>query len=139
MGIVVAAGTLFVLDASLPGGFVEGAWSLRDAQTMAFTTLMLFQIVNVLNAQSDDISARRFSNRWLWAAMAASLALQVAVVYVPVLQQAFGTVGLSADDWLRCITIAAQCCGSERLASCSRACVIDPVVNYLRGSCPVWE
>ena len=35
---------LFVLDASLPGGFVAGRGDLRCAQTMAFTTLMLFQI-----------------------------------------------------------------------------------------------
>jgi Ca2+-transporting ATPase len=34
--------------------------------------------------------------------------LQVTVVYVPVLQQAFGTVALSAGDWLRCIAIASS-------------------------------
>ena len=45
VGVIMAAGTLFVLDASLPGGFVEGSGDLRYAQTMAFTTLMLFQIV----------------------------------------------------------------------------------------------
>src|SRR6185295_13994941 len=53
VGIVMAAGTLFVLDAALPGGVVEGSGDLRYAQTMAFTTLMLFQMFNVLNARSD--------------------------------------------------------------------------------------
>ncbi len=110
VGIIMAAGTLFALDISLPGGFVDGSGSLRYAQTMAFTTLMLFQIFNVVNARSDEISAfvGLFTNHWLWAAMALSVALQVAVVYVPVLQQAFGTVGLSAGDWLRCIAIASS-------------------------------
>ena len=77
---------------------------------MAFMTLMLFQIFNVVNARSDDISAfvGLFTNPWLWAAMALSVALQVTVVYVPVLQQAFGTVGLSGADWLRCIVIASS-------------------------------
>jgi Ca2+-transporting ATPase len=77
---------------------------------MAFTTLMLFQIVNVVNARSDHVSAfvGLFTNAWLWAAGAFSVALQVTVVYVPVLQQAFGTVGLSAGDWLRCIGIASS-------------------------------
>jgi P-type Ca2+ transporter type 2C len=77
---------------------------------MAFTTLMLFQILNVINARSDDISAfvGLFTNQWLWAAMALSVALQATVVYVPVLEQAFGTVGLSAGDWLRCIGIASS-------------------------------
>ena len=51
------SGTLFALDISLPGGFVDGSGSQRYAQTMAFTTLMLFQIFNVLNARSDEISA----------------------------------------------------------------------------------
>jgi Ca2+-transporting ATPase len=90
VGVVMALGTLYVLDASLPGGFVAGAGELRYAQTMAFTTLMLFQIFNVLNARSDDQSAfvRLFTNRWLWIAMGASLGLQVLVVYTPFLQRA---------------------------------------------------
>ena len=33
---------------------VEGAGDLRYAQTMAFTTLMLFQMFNVFNARSDE-------------------------------------------------------------------------------------
>jgi Ca2+-transporting ATPase len=110
VGVVMAAGTLFVLDASLPGGFVDGEGTLRHAQTMAFTTLMLFQVVNVFNARSDRRSAfsHLFTNAWLWGAVALSVALQVTVVYTPFLQQAFGTVPLSALDWARCIA-AASC------------------------------
>jgi magnesium-transporting ATPase (P-type) len=106
----MAAGTLFALDISLPGGFVDGSGNVRYAQTMAFTTLMLFQIFNVVNARSDEVSAfvGLFTNHWLWTAMGLSVALQVAVVYVPVLQQAFGTVGLAAGDWLRCVAIASS-------------------------------
>jgi Ca2+-transporting ATPase len=37
-----------------------------------------------------------------------SLALQVAVVHVPFLQQAFSTVSLNAGDWLRCIAVASS-------------------------------
>ena len=68
VGVVMAVGTLFVLDASLPGGLIEGSGDLRHAQTMAFTTLMLFQLFNVFNARSDERSAFTglFTNRWLW-------------------------------------------------------------------------
>jgi Cation transporting ATPase, C-terminus len=40
IGVVMAAGTLYVLDADLPGGLFQGTGSLRHGQTMAFTTLM---------------------------------------------------------------------------------------------------
>ena len=110
VGVIMAAGTLFVLDASLPGGFVEGSGDLRYAQTMAFTTLMLFQMFNVLNARSDERSAfvHLFTNHWLWTALGVSLLLQVVVVYAPFLQRAFGTVSLSAQDWVFCVAIASS-------------------------------
>jgi Ca2+-transporting ATPase len=110
IGIIMAVGTLFVLDASLPGGFVEGTGNLPHAQTMAFTTLMLFQIVNVVNARSDERSAfvQLFTNKWLWGAMAGSVALQAVVVYTPFLQRAFGTVALSPMDWIVCAGVASS-------------------------------
>jgi Ca2+-transporting ATPase len=102
VGVVMAAGTLLVLDASLPGGLIEGTGTLRYDQTMAFTTLMIFQLFNALNARSDEESAflGLFRNRWLWAAIGFSLVLHAAVIYVPFLQEAFSTVSLSAGDWL---------------------------------------
>jgi Ca2+-transporting ATPase len=110
VGSIMAAGTLYVLDASLPGGLVPGSGDLRYAQTMTFTTLMMFQLFNVFNARSDETSAfaRLFTNRWLWAAVGLSLALQVAVIYTPFLQQAFSTTGLSAGDWVRCTVVASS-------------------------------
>jgi Ca2+-transporting ATPase len=110
VGVIMAAGTLFVLDASLPGGLVDGHGDLRYAQTMAFTTLMLFQLFNVVNARSDEQSAfvDLFTNRWLWAALGGSLVLQLLVVYAPFLQRAFGTIGLNGRDWLFCVAVASS-------------------------------
>ena len=110
IGVIMAIGTLFVLDASLPGGFVDGSGDLPYAQTIAFTTLMLFQVFNVINARSDEQSAfvHLFTNGWLWAALVVSVALQVVVVYVPGLQHAFGTVALSGRDWLFCVAVASS-------------------------------
>lgn len=110
VGAVMAVGTLIVLDAALPGGFIEGTGTLPYAQTMAFTTLMLFQIFNVVNARSDEQSAffRLFTNKWLWIAISGSVVLQVLVVYTPFLQRAFGTVPLSASDWLFATVVASS-------------------------------
>jgi hypothetical protein len=81
VGVVIAAGTLLVLDASLPGGLIEGSGTMRYAQTMAFTTLVFFQLFTVFNARSDERSAfvGLFSNNWLWGAVLLSLLLQAAV------------------------------------------------------------
>jgi Ca2+-transporting ATPase len=110
VGAIMAVGTLLVLDASLPGGVIEGAGDMRFAHTMAFTTLVFFSLFTVFNARSDERSAfvGLFSNKWLWGAVLLSLLLQVAVVYVPFLQQAFSTVALSAGDWLLCAAVASS-------------------------------
>ena len=110
VGLVMAVGTLAVLDASLPGGLIEGSGTIGYAQTMAFTTLTLFQLFNVFNARSDHASAfrRMFENRWLWAAVGLSLVLHAAVIYTPFLQQAFSTTSLNATDWLLCAAVASS-------------------------------
>ena len=104
VGVVMAATTLLVIDASLPGGLIEGSGDLTYAHTMAFTTLILAQLFNTFNSRSDERSAfvHLFTNRWLWGAIALSLFLQVLVLYVHPLQHAFNTVPLTMADWLRC-------------------------------------
>ena len=110
VGAIMAAGTLLVLDASLPGGLIEGSGDMRYAQTMAFTTLVLFSLFTVFNSRSDERSgfAELFTNAWLWGAVALSLLLQAAVIYVPFLQQAFSTVALEPGDWLVCAAVASS-------------------------------
>ena len=110
VGIIMAAGTLLVLDFGLPGGLIQGSGDLTYARTMAFTTLVLFQLFNAANARSDERSAfhRLFRNPWLRGALVLSLALQILVVYAPFLQPAFGTVGLGLGDWLVCVAVASS-------------------------------
>jgi Ca2+-transporting ATPase len=116
VGVVMAVLTLLTLDLFLPGGLVEpveawlgpGPHSLEAARTAAFTVLVLTQLFNCFNARSATASAFRgaFSNRWLWAAVALSAALQAAVVHLPFLNLAFGTVPLSAGQWFVCVAIS---------------------------------
>ena len=108
IGVVMAAVTLLTLDFYLPGGLIDGTESLDNARTAAFTVLVLAQLFNCFNARSETTSAfhRLFVNGWLWAAIAMSLLLQVAVVHVPVLNTAFGTVPLSLSQWAVCVAMA---------------------------------
>jgi Ca2+-transporting ATPase len=106
--VVMCVGTLGLLDAGLPGGLIEGRGSVEYARTLAFHTLVLYQLFAVFSARSDEDSVFRglFNNPWLWLAVGLSLALQAVVTYVPALQRGFGTVPLDAGDWALCTLVA---------------------------------
>jgi magnesium-transporting ATPase (P-type) len=108
VGLVMAVVTLTALDLRLPGGLIPGSGDIVEARTMAFTTLVLAQLFNCLNARSDRISAFHdlFANPLLWVAIAVSLALQVAVVHLPALNDAFDTTPLSLGEWAICTGLA---------------------------------
>ncbi|NLT53189.1 MAG: cation-translocating P-type ATPase [Actinomycetales bacterium] len=107
-GLVMALATLFTLDLYLPGGLVEGDRSLDVARTAAFTVLVFAQLYNAVNARSETTTAfhRLFVNPWLWTAIGVSLALQVAVVHLPLLNEAFSTAPLDLGQWLTCAAVA---------------------------------
>jgi Ca2+-transporting ATPase len=75
---------------------------LAEAMTMTFATLILIEFFKAFSFRSDRRSVldRPFANRWLNLAIVWEVLLLVLVVNVPFLQDAFGTVGLSADVWL---------------------------------------
>jgi Ca2+-transporting ATPase len=131
IGLVMMVGTLAVLDAYYPRGlftlFASGvAPNSSDevyARTMAFTTLMMFQLFNVYSCRSPWRSAFHgfLENRWLLGAVALSLFTHALVIYVPALQTAFHTVSLSTTDWLIAVGVAA-----------SLLLVVEPVKLVLR-------
>jgi magnesium-transporting ATPase (P-type) len=108
VGLVMAVVTLVALDLRLSGGLLGGSGDIDEARTMAFTTLVLAQLFNCFNARSDRTSAfhHLFTNRLLWGAVALSVVLQVAVVHLPFLNEAFGTAPLAPEDWLICVGLA---------------------------------
>ncbi len=119
VGLVMAVATLAALDLRLPGGLIGagGGGGIFEARTMAFTTLVLAQLFNCFNARSDRTSAFHalFTNRLLWAAIGLSLALQVAVVHLPFLNDAFDTTPLSAGDWAICTALASTVLWADEL------------------------
>jgi Ca2+-transporting ATPase len=95
IGIIMMLGTLGMFRAYDPYD------NLRYAQTIAFTVLMMFQMTNVLNARSEDVSLFKvgiFSNKYLIAAITSSILLQFVVIYTP-LSRFFKTVPISLVDW----------------------------------------
>jgi magnesium-transporting ATPase (P-type) len=117
IGLVMAVATLLTIDLMLPGGLIEGSGDLDHARTMGFTVLVLAQLFNAFNSRSDRRSAFQgtFGNGRLLGAIGLSLLLQVLVVHLPFLNQAFSTVPLSAGEWLICLGMASLVLWAEEL------------------------
>ncbi|HUY80573.1 MAG TPA: cation-translocating P-type ATPase [Acidobacteriaceae bacterium] len=99
---IMAAGTLWVFFSGAGGG------SLDMRRSLAFTTLILFQLFNAFQARSSthSVFAGLFLNWWLWGTIVVMVVLQLLVLDLPVFQRAFSTVPLSSGQWMRCTLIA---------------------------------
>ena len=117
VGLVMAVVTLRRARPPPAGGLIDGSGDIEQARTMAFTTLVLAQLFNCFNARSDRASAfhHLFTNRLLWGAIALSAALQVAVVQLPFLNDAFDTTPLAIGDWLICVGLASVVLWADEL------------------------
>jgi Ca2+-transporting ATPase len=72
-------------------------------RTMIFTTLTLSQMGNALATRSERDTIWQIgllSNKFMLGSVLLTLALQLAVIYVPFLNQVFSTVPLSPQDLL---------------------------------------
>ncbi|WP_440995094.1 calcium-translocating P-type ATPase, PMCA-type [Arhodomonas sp. SL1] len=97
-GSIMTVGTLGILHAH------HGVLPEAQALTLAFTTFVLFQLFNAVNARAGTGIGTAFSrylvtNIRLWGALAGVLALQLIVVQWPPAQAVFGTTALSAGQW----------------------------------------
>jgi len=101
IGTIMMVGTLGIFKWYSP------ETNLIYAQSVAFTTLMMFQMFNVVNMRSEKISLFRLrQNWWLWAGIALSVGLQILVIHAPFMNAIFKTVPLEPIDWLWSIGIA---------------------------------
>jgi Ca2+-transporting ATPase len=91
ISIVIALGTLTACYFGIHQ-------SSELAQTMAFTTLVVLELVAVQIIRSQ-YNTRFFSNPLIHAAIATSFLLQLFIVYTPFLQSVFNTVPLNTRDW----------------------------------------
>ncbi|MEW5930384.1 MAG: HAD-IC family P-type ATPase [Gemmatimonadota bacterium] len=112
VALLMAAGALglFLYEYGLETGRgVPAEVALREAQTMAVTTVILFQVFYLLNCRSLRDSVLRiglWSNPAVYLGIAALLALQAAFVYLPFMNAVFGTAPLNADALLKSVAVA---------------------------------
>jgi Ca2+-transporting ATPase len=84
--------------------------NLDEARTLAFTGLVIFETINVLNFRSLRAplpSVGLFSNPWLLAALVLTILVQVVAVYTPFFQSLLGTVALPLNDWILLVLVGA--------------------------------
>ena len=128
IGVIMAAVTLIGMDMHLDGGLftdrsvdaIGHDAQMTEARTMGFTILVFAQMLNALASRSHLQSAfvGLFSNKWLWGAIALSMVLQLAVIYIPFLNTAFGTVPLSVGAWVECLGLAMIVLIASELRKC---------------------
>jgi Ca2+-transporting ATPase len=91
---------------------------VQTAETMAFVTLSLAELFRAFTVRSERLSIFRlgfFSNRYLVAAVAASLVLLLATVFVPFLQPIFNTHPLAGREWAVVLGLALVPAAAEEL------------------------
>ena len=82
----------------------------RTARTVALTTLVCVEMFNALNALSEDASLASVgptSNPALLVAIALSMLLHAAVLYIRPLGALFGTMPLGASEWGAVLALSA--------------------------------
>lgn len=77
------------------------------ATSMVFAGIVLAQMGNLLGCQTNRTSVLEvgiFKNRWILRGIAFSVAVLLAIIYIPPLQGIFGTTALGLYEWLYLLT-----------------------------------
>jgi Ca2+-transporting ATPase len=116
IGIIISTGAMIgCFMAWQAGGWRLGMASVPDnvayvkGTTMTFAGIVIAQVGNVLASRTSKASLFKTSvksNKWIWLGIALQVSIISAMVYIPILQEFFGTTGLGLMDWLFLASIA---------------------------------
>ena len=111
-GLVIGIGTLALfflyLLPIIDAGVIPSEADIIHPRTVAFTMLIVFQMIMALNIRKEDHSllGKEFlKNPYLLLAISSSLVLHLLIIYTPIFQQIFDTVGLGLFDWIFIILV----------------------------------
>jgi Ca2+-transporting ATPase len=103
--LIYTLGTAAVISAGCLGLYItsiQQGLDLDYSRTMAFVGLGFFTIFNAYASRSLEdgiLKMKPLGNKALILGMGASAIAILAAIYVPFLQNAFGTVPLTAESW----------------------------------------
>ncbi|HLU46126.1 MAG TPA: cation transporting ATPase C-terminal domain-containing protein, partial [Natronosporangium sp.] len=104
VGVVMAAGTLYMFDWAL-----TTTGSVAQAQTVALTTMVVFQAFHLGNCRSVRRSAFRLNplaNPFLLISSVAALVIHIGALYAPPTQWLLRVEPIDAAAWLRIVPVA---------------------------------
>ena len=107
--VCVAAAFLIPLTNNNGFFFSSDIEPLTGARTVAFATLIIAELLRAFASRSERISVFKlgvFTNKLMNTATAISLALLLAVIYIPGVNGIFDNVALSLTSWLVIIPLA---------------------------------
>lgn len=106
-GILIGICTLAAFWIALNNGS-DNAETLTKAQTIAFATLVMAQLIHVFDCRSSRSIFHRniLENKYLVLAVISSLILMLGVLYIESLQPIFKTTGLDFRDWILVMVFA---------------------------------
>jgi magnesium-transporting ATPase (P-type) len=121
IGVIIAVGAMIgCLSVWMAGGWYYGMALTADSSfftsgvyskgvTMTFAGIVVAQAGNVLACRTSRQSIFRTSiktNKWIIAGIISQFSILAFLVYVPILQQLFGTSALGLTDWAFLISLA---------------------------------
>ncbi|MDR9439832.1 MAG: HAD-IC family P-type ATPase [Halomonas sp.] len=112
VGALMTAGAVWLFFREYHADLLAGVstdQARSAAQTAAVTTIILFQMLYLLNCRSLTQTFWRiglFSNRWVYIGIFATLGLQLAFVYLAPFNRLFHTRPLDAADWVMSAAVA---------------------------------
>ena len=85
--------------------------SIAEAQTVAFATIIAFELFHAFNAKSfnESIFGKKFfSNMYVIGGVIIAALLTFIVIYFPPLQAIFGTMSLPISDWTAILLVSSS-------------------------------
>lgn len=125
IGVIIAAGAMYgCLSTWMAGGWELGMQLAADdpiyikGVTMTFAGIVVAQVGNVLACRTSRQSIFKTSlrtNKWILFGIIAQLLVLAILIYVPIMQQFFGTTALGLGDWIFLFSLAIVVIAAEEI------------------------
>jgi magnesium-transporting ATPase (P-type) len=125
IGAIIAVGAMVgCLSAWMAGGWHLGMPLPFDSPvyikgvTMTFAGIVVAQVGNVLACRTSKVSifkTKLSTNKWIILGIAAQLSILSFLIYVPLMQQFFGTTALGIGDWAFLASLALMVVFAEEI------------------------